>query len=359
MPTINHEFTLIHGSNINFVDGGSGNYQFTLTNTDPGNLITVKSVEDTYGSTSKLNVNVNWDGTPDPTATNNQEILSSSGGALNGHQIYGVYNYNASPHQVYQVEVETSPGSGVFETYYAFNLQGSTASDFLSGNTITMNIRSLGSTGWTNLDVICFARGTLIRTTGGNRRIEDLSVGDDVQTYDKTDQVIQWIGHRKFDGDTLKNNPKLYPVRIKKGALGEGLPKQDLIVSQQHRILVRSVIAQRMFGEHEVLIPAIKLIELDGIDVLHDLGCVEYFHILFDQHGIVYANGAPAESLLPGPMALNGMSLETLSEITAIFPEIYEADFKPLAARYVPEKGKRIKQFVKRHKHNRKPFFSV
>ena len=57
-----------------------------------------------------------------------------------------------------------------------------------------------------------------------------------------------------------------------------------MTVSPQHRILVNSRIAQRMFGEDGALIAAEKLTWLDGVDeVCPDEG-IEYYHILCDAH---------------------------------------------------------------------------
>jgi hypothetical protein len=49
---------------------------------------------------------------------------------------------------------------------------------------------------------------------------------------------------------------------------------------------------------------------------------LRYFHILCDRHEIVFAEGAPAETLLPGPQAKRALSAQAWQEITTIFPEI-------------------------------------
>ncbi|SIS89859.1 Hint domain-containing protein [Paracoccus saliphilus] len=168
----------------------------------------------------------------------------------------------------------------------------------------------------------CFTRGTLISTCDSEHPIEALSIGDLVHTRDSGMQPVRWIGTRHFTEADLDAAPNLRPIRIKKESLGGDTPFRDLIVSPQHRVLVRNKIAMRMFGEPEVLIAAKHLTEIDGIDVADDLQGVEYFHILFDRHQIVRSNGAETESMYTGKMALKSIPREQIEEIFAIFPEL-------------------------------------
>lgn len=202
--------------------------------------------------------------------------------------------------------------------------------------------------------IVCFAAGTLIKTIKGECEIESLSVGDQVLTMDAGYQPISWIGRRHLNRRDLAKNQKLRPIRIKAGALGPNLPTKDLLVSPQHRVLIASPIAVRMFGTAEVLIPVNKLLALEGIDI--DLGVreVEYFHILLDSHHIVWSNGAQTETLYTGPEALKSVSSAAREEITSLFPEILDPDYIASSARQIPEKGKRMKKLAQRLVQNNK-----
>ena len=210
-----------------------------------------------------------------------------------------------------------------------------------------------------NTNVVCFTAGTLIGTLLGPVRVEDLKAGDDVLTLDTGTQKIRWIGSTHRDSIDLAADPKLRPVRISAGALGEGLPTQNLLVSRQHRFLVRSAIAQRMFDTSEVLLPAIKLIDLEGIDIAQDVDTVEYFHILFNRHEIVCSNGAWSESLFTGPEALKAVPPASAQEIKKLFPEICEPDYEPASARHIPETDKLMRELVARHKKKNKPLYTI
>ncbi|MBI1495559.1 Hint domain-containing protein [Rhodobacteraceae bacterium MYP1-1] len=192
--------------------------------------------------------------------------------------------------------------------------------------------------------IVCFTRGTLIKTPEGEIPIEKLCVGDLVATMDDGCEAIRWIGSTKRDEIDFAINPKLRPVRIPAGAFGSGLPHQDLLVSRQHRMLVRSKVADRVFGAPELLVPAIHFVGFNGIHEACDVEQVEYYHILFEKHEIVWANGSPAESLFTGPEALKALEPEVRNEITELFPEIVTEDYEPIPARLIPKKGKDIRK---------------
>lgn len=167
----------------------------------------------------------------------------------------------------------------------------------------------------------CFASGTRILTTHGALRVEDLRVGDMVMTMDNGYRPLVWITSRRVGADELHLRPELRPVRIAAGSLGPGLPETDLVVSPQHRVLIRSRLAERMFADREVLVAAKHLAGLPGIAVDLDMPEVTYWHFLFDGHQIVFSNGAPTESLFTGPEALRGLTPGQRQEIETLFPD--------------------------------------
>ncbi len=205
-------------------------------------------------------------------------------------------------------------------------------------------------------EIMCFTRGTLIQTAQGLRPIEALRVGDAIDVASGGTQPVRWISSSKQR--RLSANPKHRPVRITAGALGNGLPLRDLLVSRQHRMLVRSRVAERMFGAPEALVSAIKLTALPGIYVDESVEEVEYFHILFDQHEIVTAEGAASESLFTGPEALKSVPADARDELLALFPELAERDYTATSAAHIPS-GKLQKQLVARHAKNAKAVVEI
>ncbi len=155
--------------------------------------------------------------------------------------------------------------------------------------------------------VVCFTADTELLTPEGPRRICDLTAGDAVITYAGQTRTIIATNVRHVRPIELFRETRLLPVRIAAGALGSGLPRCDLVVSRQHRIMVASRIARRICGQDEVLIPAFRLVGIPGIDYVRKIEPVSYHHVMLDGHDIVVANGAPAESLYLGPMSATAL----------------------------------------------------
>ncbi|MEJ6403361.1 Hint domain-containing protein [Yoonia sp. 2307UL14-13] len=208
-----------------------------------------------------------------------------------------------------------------------------------------------------NIDfsVVCFADGTLIKTAQDMRPVEDLKVGDVLDTLDNGQQTIRWVGHQTLTDTDFALKPKLRPIRIKAGALGANTPSRDLIVSPQHRMLLKSKIAIRMFDTAEILVPAKHLVGLKGVEIATDISRISYHHVMCDDHEIIEAEGALAETLYTGTEAMKAMNPEAIEEIEAVFGEVPYIN-RPLA-RLTP-KGKRVRHLVNRHVKNDKPVYS-
>ncbi len=76
------------------------------------------------------------------------------------------------------------------------------------------------------------------------------------------------------------------PVRIKRGAFGEGVPARDLKISPGHAVHVGGV-----------LIQAGSLV--NGVTIMQEeVESIRYYHVELDSHDVLLANGLPCESYL-------------------------------------------------------------
>lgn len=170
-------------------------------------------------------------------------------------------------------------------------------------------------TAFVTIDAIpCFVRGSRILTDRGYRRVENLREGDMVRTMDEGYQPVRWSGRRRVAAQGA-----FAPIRIRAGTFGA---KRDLWVSPQHRMLIADLWAELMFGEREVLVAAKDLVNGGSVQRLESDSEVEYHHLLFDSHQVIYAEGLATESFLPGPMTLDAFDGAVQAEICALFPEL-------------------------------------
>ena len=169
--------------------------------------------------------------------------------------------------------------------------------------------------------VPCFVTGSEVLTPAGLRPVEALCPGDRVLTRDNGAMPVVRVLRRRLSAAILAARPELRPLRVRAGALGDGLPAHDVWVSPQHRLLVTSPRAELYCGEHEVLVPAAQLVGMPGIDRAA-AGPVEYVHLLFEGHELVCSGGLWSESFQPGQRTLAGFGAEQRAELQALFPEL-------------------------------------
>lgn len=198
----------------------------------------------------------------------------------------------------------------------------------------------------------CFTPGTLIATERGQRRVEDLQRGDLVLSADRGLVPVVMTHSRSLSAGHLREKPRHGPVLISAGALGGGLPERDLLVSPQHRMLVRSAVAARMFGEAEILVPACQLAGQLGIRRTEAPQGIEYIHILLDHHAVLFAEGAPSESLFLGEQVHETLSAREVDWLASHLPERARRSMQP--ARPLV-RGRRLKQLLRRLESNAKP----
>jgi hypothetical protein len=175
------------------------------------------------------------------------------------------------------------------------NINISASQSAMPGNyTITFNAYTLenGLQATTTLNITvesppCYLEGTLIATNKGEVKVENLQIGDMIETYNGNDVIykpVKWIGYVTM---CVEPNSKNNPYRIIKHALGENVPSQDLLVSPAHNIYIDNVLVCAQFLDN-------------GISIYQDssFSKITYYHIELDKHSIIKANNCLAESYL-------------------------------------------------------------
>jgi hypothetical protein len=235
-------------------------------------------------------------------------------------------------------------------TGFLYSTNGLTT--FTAGDDVDTTISGLSNSFESDVsEVICFTPGTLIATPFGDKPVEQLRAGDLALTADNGLQTIRWVGRKRITGARLHAKPHLRPIKIRKGAFGNDIPTQDMWLSPQHRMHMQSGQLELLFGENEVLAPAKSLVDDHRILVDDSIKSVDYIHILFDRHELVFANGALSESFYPGLTALMAMDEAAQAEVAEIFPDLAQSlrafgqqvrpNLKPFEAEVLAQKPKK------------------
>jgi hypothetical protein len=136
-----------------------------------------------------------------------------------------------------------------------------------------------------------FLHGTLIRTPSGEREISTLTIGDLVVTHSGQERPIKWIGRRRFHRDAGKPwSADVAPIKVARAALTDEVPHRDLYLSPRHALYLDGRLVT--IGS---IVNGSTIIRCD-VDELQSL---EYFNLELAEHEVVFAEGAPSDTLLP------------------------------------------------------------
>jgi Ca2+-binding RTX toxin-like protein len=301
------------------IDGGDGND--TIFGQDDDDTIYGGAGDDSIDA--GIDDDLVFGGTGDDTITGGQGADTLSGGddrdtfvgANPGDDIDG--GGGGDDYDTLDLTGSAPTGGSLNVIYDASNPENGTVDFFDSDGVL------LGTAAFEEIENVipCFTPGSLIATPKGERPVEELQVGDRVITRDNGLQEIRWIGAKTINGVEMARNPVLKPVLVRRGALGNGLPERDMMVSPNHRVLIANERAALYFDEREVLAAAKHLVGMDGVHEV-DAMATTYIHFMFDHHEVVLSDGAWTESFQPGDMSLRGIGGDQRSEIFALFPEL-------------------------------------
>ena len=279
--------TLIGGDGNDTLDGGQGDDQ--LTGGDGDDVFVYSGGHDTI-----TDFNAGNTGPLDDDDTTNNDFIDLSGYYDKIFDLRADYEDNGILDQ-----------SNFETTDYTYN------SKFEDGSLKFIGVQAQHFT-YDNTGVVCFGKGTAIRTPRGDVLVEDLRVGDLVTTMDNGPQKIRWINTRSYDAGQMQKGSHLHPVLIKRGTFGA---ERDLLVSQQHGVLVGQ--SGDSFARAKHLADAAK-----GVRIAKGKKSVTYVHLMFDDHQVIFAENVPSESFYPGPMALTQMSKPHRAAFSKVLPAL-------------------------------------
>jgi hypothetical protein len=225
--------------------------------------------------------------------TNAPDANANLDGASNGAVITG-WQAGDVVHLAATIDTATYTQTGAGIGTLALSSHGTQISSLtVKGNYAAASfIASPGASGsGTDLTVIdgsvaCFAAGTRIRTAVGDVPVEHLQAGDRVALARGGSAPVVWVGQRRV---VCRRHPRpwdVWPVRVRAGAFGPGLPARDLQLSPDHAVFAG-----------DVLIPVRYLV--NGRTIVQErVAEISYFHVELPAHDVLLAEDLPCESYL-------------------------------------------------------------
>ena len=163
-----------------------------------------------------------------------------------------------------------------------------------------------------------YAADTLIDTPDGPRAARSLAAGDVVTTLANGSRPLRWVGRRRVTAVEMLAHPGLRPVEFAPGAIGND---RALVVSPQQRMLIDDWRAAFYFGEDQVLVSALALVDDQAARLVLPETGLDYVVLLCDRHEVLLAEGALSESFHPGTTGLAGLPPAERETLAAEVPE--------------------------------------
>jgi Hint domain len=134
----------------------------------------------------------------------------------------------------------------------------------------------------------CFLRGTHILTSVGEIPVQDLTIGSLIETLNGP-LPVKWIGYQRFKKDSPSWHWSVAPIRVTRFALSDQYPHRDLYLSPKHSLFIDGFLISV-----EMLVNGRSI----ALAMMDDREVIDYFHIELETHEVIFAEGAPAETLL-------------------------------------------------------------
>ncbi|MGY3614466.1 Hint domain-containing protein [Bradyrhizobium sp. USDA 10063] len=153
---------------------------------------------------------------------------------------------------------------------------------------------------------ICFMAGTLIGTPAGEVPVEILTRGDQVLTHDGGVATVDWLGIQTVS-TRFADKMRVLPIRIKAGALAEGVPSRDLLISPDHAVLVDGALIQA-----GALVNGTSIIREHNVPTTF-----AYYHVEVEDHSLILAENTPAETFVDN---IERLHFDNWAEHEALYP---------------------------------------
>jgi hypothetical protein len=158
----------------------------------------------------------------------------------------------------------------------------------------------------------CFLAGTKIATPSGFIKVDDLTMGDEINSINGGIAKVRF-NFIQVKSAHLFSGKKHYPIKICANALADNVPSTDLYVTADHAIYLAEL---AIFAEASTLINGISIYQLKTMPAQFT-----YYHILCDNQEIVFAENTPVETFIDNATL---REFDNYEQYLAIYPNAHE-----------------------------------
>ncbi|MCX2562097.1 Hint domain-containing protein [Acetobacter farinalis] len=257
----------------------------SVQNFTPGDSIVVDQTSYPHVRWIEQGTSNTWALVPvDSTNWTQKAILTSISFAPKRDASGAIITQNGAP--VYYSPLDLSPAPTAQGT-----ITGNQGDSAYTGSTYIQDAGFVYNSATSTGTVTCFLAGSMIRTTKGDVPVEDVRVGDLVITLTNgTPEALPviWAGYQTMSVQPgLPDDEAGYPVRIRAGAIADGVPYKDMLITPEHCLYLEGR-----------FVPVRMLVNGDSIFYDRSLTEYTYYHVETVRHAVIVADGMLTESYL-------------------------------------------------------------
>lgn len=168
------------------------------------------------------------------------------------------------------------------------------------------------------MGIPCILAGQRVATPRGPVPVEDLGPGDLVATREGGALPVLWAGARRVSGAEMRADPRLLPVEIKAGRLGNARPVR---LSALHAVFVPEGAGGALARAGHLAATGWGGARCKAGLARHKKG-VSYHHLLLPRHALISVEGLWVESFWPGRQGLAALDLTQRSQMIRALPRL-------------------------------------
>lgn len=163
----------------------------------------------------------------------------------------------------------------------------------------------------------------MLRTPTGERRAENVQIGDLIVTRHHGLQPVRFIWKRTL-AEAVGKDPAAAPIRIAKRAVGPMMPSGPLVLAPDQPVVVPSYLLSGIDGVGGLLKARALAGHSDDVWVDRTMDSATFYDFGFDRHEVICVSGLPVASFRPVADRLAVFDADMRDRLVRRYPQLRE-----------------------------------